>query len=328
MKSIKKKKRILVDGLFNLDDEERLLPCDEDGVNFSQFCQLVEDNPLSSYVNFDEFDAVLSRRDWTYQFYEGKIPPRLLSFFHIQESPYTLHQGDFRPNNPILASYWRGSDIEAPYYKWIPSTNNPSTPEKNYAQDKYKFAAIVVSHCPTYNDRLRYVYQLQNYIPVDIYGRCGPLKCGQTCFENISRDYKFYLAFENANCRDYITEKLFLNALGNDIIPIVLGAHRDDYKYAAPPNSYIHVEDFPSVKELADYLTLLDQNDDLYNSYFKWKGTGHIVKGHHDLFCRVCAFLHYADFHPPPPLQDHWPKNPYNWLQVNPCLKPGEHFWE
>jgi hypothetical protein len=76
-------KRILVKGLFNLDNMEKTLPCDEEGVNFSQYCELVEDFGLLPYVNFDNFDAVLSRRDWTYQFYEPRVPPRLISFFHI-----------------------------------------------------------------------------------------------------------------------------------------------------------------------------------------------------------------------------------------------------
>ena len=69
---------------------------------------------------------------------------------------------------------------------------------------------------------------IQRHIPVDIYGGCGPLK-----FERekqwvnkekltLMAEYKFYLAFENANCMDYITEKTW-NHLGNGIIPVVMG---------------------------------------------------------------------------------------------------------
>jgi hypothetical protein len=34
------------------------------------------------------------------------------------------------------------------------------------------------------------------------------------CLEMLDKDYKFYLAFENANCKDYITETFFRNSLG------------------------------------------------------------------------------------------------------------------
>lgn len=81
-----------------------------------------------------------------------------------------------------------------------------------------------------------------------------------------------------------------------------MGAHPDDYKKVAPYHSYIHVEDFTSPKELAKYLHLLDKNDDMYNSYFEWKGTGEFIYTY--FFCRVCAMLHseqsnkksYVDF--------------------------------
>lgn len=53
--------------------------------------------------------------------------------------------------------------------------------------------------------------ELQKYIPVDIYGACGTLKCAisekQKCDQMLNTDYKFYLAFENSLCYDYITEK-------------------------------------------------------------------------------------------------------------------------
>lgn len=65
------------------------------------------------------------------------------------------------------------------------------------------------------------------FVQVDIYGFCGDFKCPRSsadkCFEVLDHDYKFYLAFENSNCKDYITEKFFVNALGRNILPIVMG---------------------------------------------------------------------------------------------------------
>ena len=74
---------------------------------------------------------------------------------------------------------------------------------------------------------------------VDIYGKCG-MECPSRlengtvvsdyyCKEYIFTKYKFYLAFENSLCTDYITEKFFL-ALNKNIIPVVMGqGHYDLY---------------------------------------------------------------------------------------------------
>jgi hypothetical protein len=59
--------------------------------------------------------------------------------------------------------------------------------------------------------------------------------------------------------------------LRSDVLPIVMGARPEDYKALLPPDSYIHVDDFQSPKHLAEYLHVLDKNDTLYNSYFRWK---------------------------------------------------------
>ena len=76
-------------------------------------------------------------------------------------------------------------------------------------------AAIVVSNCQASNNRMKYVRELKKYIQVDIYGSCGTFACPEDsdCFDQLKAEYKFYLAFENSNCRDYITEKFYLNAL-------------------------------------------------------------------------------------------------------------------
>ena len=50
-------------------------------------------------------------------------------------------------------------------------------------------------------------------------------------------------------------------------VPVVRGS--GPYKVMLPPVSYINADDFKDTKELADYLTKLDQNDQLYIEYFK-----------------------------------------------------------
>lgn len=96
---------------------------------------------------------------------------------------------------------------------------------------------------------------------------------------------------QNSNCKDYITEKFYLNALQNYVVPIVLGPNHKDYLKQAPYFSYIHVDEFAGgVPELGRFLNLLNQNATLYNAYFRWLNTGEFIN---TLFwCRLCALLH------------------------------------
>ena len=65
--------------------------------------------------------------------------------------------------------------------------------------------------------------------------------------------------------------EIFLNCNSNrnDVLPVVMGARPEDYAAVAPPGSYIHVDDFPSPRHLAEYLHTLDAEDDKYNEYFR-----------------------------------------------------------
>jgi hypothetical protein len=160
--------------------------------------------------------------------------------------------------------------------------------------NKTKKVAWFVSNCNAKNNRLQYARELAKHIQVDIYGSCGSLNCGrgdEECMQMLHRDYKFYLAFENSNCKDYITEKLFTNALGHGILPIVMGASVDEYRAVAPHKSFIHVDEFDNAAAMANHLLQLDEDDELYNSYFEWQDTGAWLRT--GFFCRVCAMLHY-----------------------------------
>jgi hypothetical protein len=62
---------------------------------------------------------------------------------------------------------------------------------------------------------------------------------------------------ENSNCIAINDRRLFNQSDG-----ILIIGHVDaDYTQYAPPNSYVNVADFATIKELADYLLLLDKNE-------------------------------------------------------------------
>ncbi|XP_014681842.1 PREDICTED: glycoprotein 3-alpha-L-fucosyltransferase A-like [Priapulus caudatus] len=217
------------------------------------------------------------------------------------------------------ATYRHDSDIVAPYERYQPYDARVLTLplRRNFAANKTKKVAWFVSNCGSRNNRLGYATELGQHIQVDIYGSCGPKKCARRkhgeCVKMLNVDYKFYLSFENSNCKDYITEKFFDTGLRNDIVPIVMGASKEDYTRAAPYYSFIHVDDFAGPAELAAYLRKLDANDTLYNEYFQWKGTGTFVNTY--FWCRMCAMLHY-------PTKTKWYEDINDWWRgQGTCVK-------
>ena len=138
---------------------------------------------------------------------------------------------------------------------------------------------------------------MQKTVEVDIYGKCGKLKCSRTneteCYTRLELDYKFYLSFENSVCEDYVTEKFF-NILQYNVIPVTYSGA--NFSAIAPPHSYINTLDFASVSKLSSYLLKVDQDDELYASYFWWKDFYELRKSRSDgsqAFCDMCHALHH-----------------------------------
>jgi len=167
-----------------------------------------------------------------------------------------------------------------------------------------------VSNCKA-KYRLKFASQLQDRFDVKVYGKCKnklktidkrlsyiteffkdlkqtlkstfmnilPLKninmelCDRNsnCEEQQLKRNKFYLSFESQNCTNYITEK-FWRILNANAIPIVLQPSKDFYDLIAPPNSYIHAQDFDyDASKLANYLDLVSNTFEAYFNYQKWR---------------------------------------------------------
>jgi hypothetical protein len=217
----------------------------------------------------------------------------------IYESPvYCSKCARYEDTFNLSATYTSFSDFTSIYY--TDSGLYWDTPDANYAPidatlNKKDLAAVMISYCEARSKRIQYIEIMREYIPVNIYGRCGkPCPEDQDCRKYVAQAHKFFFAFENSFCRDYVTEKFF-STLKYNTVPVVYGlGNYDEY---VPRSGYINVLDFKTPKELADYLIYLDGNNTAYNAYFEWKkylkyDPNHPIAGY---LCEMCIKLHLED---------------------------------
>ena len=157
-------------------------------------------------------------------------------------------------------------------------------PQYNFTQKSDLTDGVMVawigSNCGAHNGRQIYLKELFGKIKVDSFGKCLNNKPFPAEYQKMGRDegvtgiaakYKFYLAVENSNCKDYITEKL-QNAILATSIPIVFSVNNTpDYTKFLPKHSFINIADFESADDLAKYLNKIGSNETLYNEYFWYK---------------------------------------------------------
>ncbi|XP_053304856.1 4-galactosyl-N-acetylglucosaminide 3-alpha-L-fucosyltransferase FUT6-like [Spea bombifrons] len=254
----------------------------------SDECFFTADRSLyksSDAVIFHHRDVCYSRK----QMPEIPRPPGQYWVWFNLESPSHSPNLAFMDNLINLTmSYRSDSDIFTPY-GWLEKNDaiqNFTIPKKSM------LVAWVVSNWNPQSQRVHFYEELKKYIQIDIYGRQHKPLASGNMQENLSQ-YKFYLAFENSQHRDYITEKLWRNALVSGTVPIVLGSSRENYEKFIPRDSFIHVDDFPSAKQLADYLLELDKDTQKYEQYFKWRSTWRPNgdEGWATHYCKACRAL-------------------------------------
>lgn len=259
--------------------------------------------------------------------------PDQLYVFVAQESPATTkhYLGDESYFYNLTMSYRLDSDIlfAYGYFREIGSNNivapnlkpNWLEPNMTYSNErlfkiverKTKTAAWFVSNCNTLSSREDLVRDIQMFMDVDIYGKCGNLTCTRyspECDGILNNEYKFYFSFENALCKDYVTEKVF-EQMERNIIPVVFGGA--NYDKFMPPHSYVDVEQFSDVRSLVEFLEWLGSSPQEYVKYFWWKE-------HYELtfvqpYCKLCEILNRPGLHE----EIHIVKNIEEWWYGGQC---------
>ncbi|OCT83904.1 3-galactosyl-N-acetylglucosaminide 4-alpha-L-fucosyltransferase FUT3 [Xenopus laevis] len=218
-------------------------------------------------------------------------PGQYWVWFNLESPSHSPNLGMMDNLMNLTMSYRADSDIFTPYGYLLPdkSNQNFTIPEKS------KLVAWAVSNWNPGSRRVQFYEQIKKYIKIDVFGRQHESLPNEKLSETISQ-YKFYFSFENSIHRDYITEKLWRNAMFFRSVPIVLGPPRENYERFIPRDAFIHVDDFTNASQMADYLLQLDKDNEKYQQYFNWRSR---YKPKHDNqwsdnYCAACNVLKEA----------------------------------
>ena len=200
---------------------------------------------------------------------------------------FDLHKGYHRRR----ATAWR------PYFgslsRQLTWVRRPSIRIKFAQRQKSRLLVTAVSNCQDYMGRKPFLEGLRAEMGDQFInlGRCVP--SGRDKRQAIGRNMEdkerefiskgfFYLALENANCEDYVTEKLD-RALLSGAVPVVFDAPQNlaggpdgsripGYHKLLPPGTYVNVADFPNVSTLVAHLRRVASNETLYSAYLWPRG--------------------------------------------------------
>lgn len=190
----------------------------------------------------------------------------------------------------MTISYRRDADIRVPYGEKLPRGADGDLTE-DLQLNKSSLLCWVVSNYRGHHRRSRAYRELSAELPVQVYGRWTktPLPSA-ALLPTISRCF-FYLAWENSESRDYITEKLWRNAYQGRAVPVVLGPPVSDYRAVAPPRSFIHVDEFPSLKDLGTFLQRLARDEERYAHFFSWRRRWRVkvYTDWRERLCQICS---------------------------------------
>ncbi|TKR58573.1 hypothetical protein L596_030001 [Steinernema carpocapsae] len=209
------------------------------------------------------------------------------------ESPANTEPALFKNVPPmyfnLTATYRTDSDIRMFYGAFRERSQKVNISEKvaSIIKKKKNLALQLVSNCHTQSNRETLAKELGKFMNITSYGSCFGRTCDEKCEEDAVESHFFYLAFENSVCPDYVSEKFF--RLSRGIVPVVLS--RKIAQNVAPSESFIAVDDFPTPKDLAEYLIHVAAHKQLYALYLRWMESYEVEKSNWGA-CDLCKAAH------------------------------------
>lgn len=218
------------------------------------------------------------QHEWA--FVHEESPMNNYMFSHAVTLKYFNHSSTFRRESDLPITTHSLSSLE-----YLTERKPVNIATKNqYRKKGFAPLLYVHSHCDVASDRDSYIRELMKFIDVDSYGSCvhnkdlpktlsDPVESmfADGFLDIISR-YKFHLAFENAICDDYITEKLF-RVFHVGSVPVYFGSSTAQ-DWSPAKRAIIMVQDFETPEKLALFIKELDTDDNRYEEYLQYKYTG------------------------------------------------------
>ncbi|VDO54283.1 unnamed protein product [Haemonchus placei] len=213
------------------------------------YCRITENK-----ADLDVADAILFHNaDYSPTF----VPePRKPSRPHVLWSLESPSNDYFRPGPHVInwtMTFRRDADIWYPYghFRKLPEPRSVDFEAIWNMKNSNKTAVWLASNCFAKNYRTEIVKEV--------------------C-RSIYRPYKFYVAFENSNCVDYVTEKFYETLISRMSVPIVL--KRDIYiNVGAPEKSFIALDDFQTIADMVNYIKELSDDKEKYLGFHQWRTT-------------------------------------------------------
>lgn len=197
-------------------------------------------------------------------------------------------------------TYRKDADLWAPY-GYLDKRKEPLNYDLNAIwNSKNKTATWLGSNCQAPNNRFFLIkYMIHKGLEADIWGACGHpagicegvLKQTEPCVLELIRPYKFYLAIENSNCKNYVTEKFWKSLDDRMIVPIVL-KRETVRELGVPDSAYIAVDDFKTLSEFIDFVKKVGGDKELYLKYHEWRrGYRVVFDNGFSGWCSLCKRL-------------------------------------